>query len=94
MGFLDILWKGWGKIKELYQKEKSHLLLKKAKKKKKTTKKKKIMKGHFIIRDNDKILDTEYNEVDDIPQSFDKVIRFATPTSSYKKPSLLIRKIR
>ena len=33
------------------------------------------MKGVFIIRD--KGVDTEYNEVDDIPAKFDKVIRFA-----------------
>ena len=32
------------------------------------------MKGVFIIRD--KGVDTEYNEVDDIPAKFDKVIRF------------------
>ena len=35
------------------------------------------MKGvFFIIRD--KGVDTEYNEVDDIPAKFDKVIRFAS----------------
>ena len=37
------------------------------------------MKGVFIIRDKD--VDTEYNEVDDITDKFDKVIRFA-PTGA------------
>ena len=36
------------------------------------------MQGIFVIRDNDKIL--KFNNYDDIPQSFDNVIRFE-PTS-------------
>ena len=32
------------------------------------------MKGHFIIRDNDKIL--EFTNYEDIPQSFDNVVSF------------------
>jgi|TARA_R100000426_G_scaffold45169_2_gene34165 hypothetical protein len=36
------------------------------------------MQGIFVIRNNDKIL--EFNNYDDIPQSFDNVIKFE-PTS-------------
>ena len=56
MGFLDKLWKDVKKQKHFTTKRKK-VVVKKLTKKEKEKRIEKIMKGHFIIRDNDKILE-------------------------------------